>query len=158
MNSKTRRILFCAGAVLLLVLIAGLMFVVGRGHSVYLDNKTLEYDGKTYAALEKIEVVQRGKTLSNLSKRERGMATNIGQNFKITLILTREKNGAKETKEIEIKLPYSMDGIVINLPGYLEGLPQEAWMSEFVPVATQEEQKEEAPTTDEFGLEEIGDF
>ena len=102
--------------------------------------------------------MQRGKTLSNLSKRERGMATNIGQNFKITLILTREKNGAKETKEIEIKLPYSMDGIVINLPGYLEGLPQEAWMSEFVPVATQEEQKEETPTTDEFGLEDIGDF
>ena len=53
MNSKTRRILFCAGAVLLLVLIAGLMFVVGRGHSVYLDNKTLEYNGKTYAALER---------------------------------------------------------------------------------------------------------
>jgi len=47
---------------------------------------------------------------------------------------------------------------VINIPGYLEGLPQEAWMSEFIPVATQEEQKEEAPTSDEFGLDDIGDF
>ena len=158
MNSKTRRILFCTGAVLLLVLIAGLMFVVGRGHSVYLDNKTLEYNGQTYSAMHKIEVVQNGKTLTKLNKRERGMATNIGQNFKITLVVTKEKNGAKETKDIQLKLPYSMDGIVINLPGYLEGLPQEAWMSEFVPVATQEEQKEETPTTDEFGLEDIGDF
>ena len=32
MSNKTRRILFCTGAVLLLVLIAGLMFIVGRGH------------------------------------------------------------------------------------------------------------------------------
>ena len=158
MNSKTRRILFCTGAVLLLVLIAGLMLLIGRGHSVYLDNKTLEYDGNTYPALYKIEVVQNGKTLTKLNKRERGMATNIGQNFKITLIVTREKKGAEETREIEIKLPYSMDGIVVNLPGYLEGLPQEAWMSEFVPVASQEEQKEEAPATDEFGLDDIGDF
>ena len=31
-------------------------------------------------------------------------------------------------------------------------------MSEFIPVATQEEQKEEAPTSDEFGLDDIGDF
>ncbi len=158
MNGKTRRILFCTGAVLLLVLIAGLMFIVGRGHSVYLDNKTLEYDGKTYNAFHKVEVVQNGKTLTKLNKRERGMATNIGQNFKITLIVTKEKKGAEETHEIQLKLPYSLDGIVINLPGYLENLPQEAWMTEFVPVATQEESKEEAPATDEFGLENMGDF
>ena len=158
MNSKTRRILFCTGAVLLLVLIAGLMFIVGRGHSVYLDNKTLEYDGQTYNAYHKVEVVQNGKTLTELNKRERGAATNIGQNFKITLIVTKEKKGAEETHEIQLKLPYSLDGIVINIPGYLEGLPQEAWMSEFIPVATQEEQKEEAPTSDEFGMDDIGDF
>ena len=158
MSNKTRRILFCTGAVLLLVLIAGLMFIVGRGHTVYLDNKTLEYNGQTYSAMHKIEVVQNGKTLTKLNKRERGMATNIGQNFKITLIVTKEKKGAEETHEIQLKLPYSLDGIVINIPGYLEGLPQEAWMSEFIPVATQEEQKEEAPTSDEFGLDDIGDF
>ncbi len=156
--NKTRRILFCTGAVLLLVLIAGLMFIVGRGHSVYLDNKTLEYDGQTYNAYHKVEVVQNGKTLTELNKRERGAATNIGQNFKITLIVTKEKKGAEETHEIQLKLPYSLDGIVINIPGYLEGLPQEAWMSEFIPVATQEEQKEEAPTSDEFGMDDIGDF
>jgi len=118
----------------------------------------LEYDGQTYNAYHKVEVVQNGKTLTELNKRERGAATNIGQNFKITLIVTKEKKGAEETHEIQLKLPYSLDGIVINIPGYLEGLPQEAWMSEFIPVATQEEQKEEAPTSDEFGLDDIGDF
>ena len=153
MSNKTRRILFCTGAVLLLVLIAGLMFIVGRGHTVYLDNKTLEYNGQTYSAMHKIEVVQNGKTLTKLNKRERGMATNIGQNFKITLIVTKEKKAAEETREIQLKLPYSMDGIIINLPAYLAGLPQEAYLSEFISAAEQEPEPEEAlPTEDEFGI------
>ena len=153
MSNKTRRILFCTGAVLLLVLIAGLMFIVGRGHTVYLDNKTLEYNGQTYSAMHKIEVVQNGKTLTKLNKRERGMATNIGQNFKITLIVTKEKKGAEETREIQLKLPYSMDGIIVNLPGYLADLPQEAYLSEFISTAEQEPVPEEAlPTEDEFGI------
>ena len=153
MSNKSRRILFCTGAVLLLVLIAGLMFIVGRGHTVYLDNKTLEYNGQTYSAMHKIEVVQNGKTLTKLNKRERGMATNIGQNFKITLIVTKEKKGAEETREIQLKLPYSMDGIIVNLPGYLADLPQEAYLSEFISTAEQEPVPEEAlPTEDEFGI------
>ena len=154
MSNKTRRILFCTGAVLLLVLIAGLMFIVGRGHTVYLDNKTLEYEGQTYSALYKIEILKNGEKVAKLNKRERGMATNIGQNFKITLILTREKKGAQETREIELKLPYSMDGIVINLPGYLEGLPQEAWMTEFVsePEPVSEENEEPDLSEDEIPM------
>ena len=152
MSNKSRRILFCTGAVLLLVLIAGLMFIVGRGHTVYLDNKTLEYNGQTYSAMHKIEVVQNGKTLTKLNKRERGMATNIGQNFKITLIVTKEKKGAEETREIQLKLPYSMDGIIVNLPGYLADLPQEAYLSEFISTAETEPVEEETPAEDEFGI------
>ena len=151
--SKTRNLLFRIGAVLLLVLIAGLMFVVGRGHTVYLDNKTLEYEGESYPALYRIDVVKNGERLARLGKRERGMATNIGQNFKITLVITREKKGEEEEQEIELKLPYSMDGIVLNLPGYLSGLPQEAYLTEFVSSAEAEPvPEEEEISTDEFGF------
>ena len=151
--SKTRNLLFRIGAVLLLVLIAGLMFVVGRGHTVYLDNKTLEYEGESYPALYRIDVVKNGERLARLGKRERGMATNIGQNFKITLVITREKKGEEEKQEIELKLPYSMDGIVLNLPGYLSGLPQEAYLTEFVSSAEAEPvPEEEEISTDEFGF------
>ena len=151
--SKTRNLLFRIGAVLLLVLIAGLMFVVGRGHTVYLDNKTLEYEGESYPALYRIDVVKNGERLARLGKRERGMATNIGQNFKITLVITREKKGEEEEQEIELKLPYSMDGIVLNLPGYLSGLPEEAYLTEFVSSAEAEPAPEEEEiSTDEFGF------
>ena len=52
-----------------------------------------------------------------------------------------------------------VDGIVINLPAYLEGLPQEAWMSEFVPIATESSaEDEEVPGGDEFEMEDLGDF
>ena len=150
--NKLRKLLFRVGAVLLLVVIAGIMFIIGRGHTVYLDNKTLEYNGETYSALYKIEVVKDGETLTKLGKRERGMATNIGQNFEITLRITREKKGAEETKVIQLKLPYSMDGIILNLPGYLEGLPEEAYLSEFISSAETEPVEEETPTEDEFGI------
>ena len=150
--NKTRKLLFRVGAVLLLVLIAGLMFIVGRGHTVYLDNKTLEYEGQTYSALYKIEILKNGEKVAKLNKRERGMATNIGQTCKLTLVITKEKKGAEETQEIELKLPYSMDGIILNLPGYLEGLPEEAYLSEFISAAETEPVEEEAPTEDEFGI------
>ena len=39
---------------------------------------------------------------------------------------------------ISLKLPYSLDGIVLNLPGLLAQLPQEAYMTEFVPIATED--------------------
>ena len=45
MNSKTRRILFCTGAVLLLVVIAGLMFIVApkAGAQITGDSMIGEY-------------------------------------------------------------------------------------------------------------------
>lgn len=46
---KTRRIVFSLLLLLILVAIAGTMMVIGRGHTVYLDSKTLEeYQGQEY--------------------------------------------------------------------------------------------------------------
>ena len=69
-----------------------------------------------------------------------------------------EKGGDETRETYRIKLPRNLDGIVVNLPAYLAGLPKEAWMSEFVPLTTQETVEEEVPASDEFGMEDIGDF
>ena len=55
MNNK-RKWIIRACALLVILVIAAVMFVVGRGHTVYIDNKTLEYSGETYEALQKSEV------------------------------------------------------------------------------------------------------
>ena len=46
-----------------------------------------------------------------------------------------------------------MDGIIINLPAILAGLPEEAWLSEFIPAVKEEPAEEEVPGEgDDFGL------
>ena len=153
MKSK-RKIVFSLLLVLVLAGIAAAMMVIGRGHTVYFDNKTVEdYNGQEYKSFEKVVVTVKGENVAKLAKRERGMATWIGQNFKMTLEITEKKGDEPRTQEVSIKLPYSVDGIVVNLPAYLAGLPEEAWYSEFVPMVKEEPDEEETPGEgDDFGL------
>ena len=37
------------------------MMVIGRGHTVYMDNKTIEYDGQTYNSFYKVDVYVDGE-------------------------------------------------------------------------------------------------
>ena len=159
MSSKMRSLLFRLGTVLILVAICAWMMIVGRGHTVYLDNKKLEYEGETYEPPYKITVIVKDEQVAKLNKKDRGMATTIGQNFRMTLRIMKEKKGEETEETYDIKLPYDLDGIVVNLPGLMAGLPEDAWMSEFVSLATTvEEETEEVPGTDEFTMDELGDF
>ena len=150
--------LFPALTVLILVVIAAWMLVIGRGHEIYLDNKTLEgYQGQDYKAFERVVVKVKGEEVAKLGKRERGMSIWIGQNFQMTLEITENKGDEPVVKEVSIKLPYSVDGIVVNLPAYLAGLPEEAWYTEFVPAVTEEPVEEDPTIGDDFGLgDELG--
>lgn len=132
-SSRKKTFLFRAGAVLALILIAAAMFVVGRGHTVYFDNKTLEYNGESYPSVYRMIVRDKDKDVAKLNKRERGMATWMGQNFEMSVDVILEKDVEPVTYPIKLKLPYHLDGIVINLPAMVSGLPQEAWLSAFIP-------------------------
>ncbi len=148
-----RRFLFRAGAVALLVLIAALMFVIGRGHTVYFDNKTLEYQGQAYEAPYRISVYVNDEQVAKLGKRERGMSPWMGQNFRMLLEVTKEKGGETTAHSVRMPLPYNMDGIILNLPAMLAGLPPEAYLSEFVQTAEPEAPEDESVVTDEFSDE-----
>ena len=153
-----RRLFFCVGAVAILIAIAACMMVIGRGHTVYVDNKTLEYNGESYKAPYRVNVYVGGERIAKLAARERGMTTNIGQNFKLTLGLVREKGNDEEMIEVSLKLPYNMDGVIINVPGYLAGLPEDAWLTEFISVPTEEEMADEELPTDEEDLLASAEF
>ena len=157
--NKTRRLMFQIGTVLLLLVIAACMMVIGRGHTVYFDNKTLEYDGTTYDAPYKVTVYVGGEQAAKLNAKEHGMATTIGQNFEMELKIMEVKGGDETRETYQLKLPRSIDGIVVNLPGFLAGLPEEAWMSEFVPIVPESSsEEEEVPGGDEFEMEDLGDL
>jgi hypothetical protein len=148
MKSK-RRLLYGAGTLLVLLLIAGAMFIVGRGHTIYIDNKTFEYENQTYASFYKAVIYANDAEAAKLAKRERGMVTWMGQDFRMVLEVTREKGGEAVTYPVELKLPYHMDGIVLNLPAMLAGLPAEKYMTEFVAQEPQDAKDEEI-VIDEF--------
>lgn len=149
MKGKKRAFLFRGLTVLVLLLIAGAMFIVGRGHTVYLDNKSVEYNGQTYEALYKAVVYVDDEQVAKLYEKERGMAPCIGQSFQTVLEITQQKGDEAVTRRATLQLPYNMDGVVINLPALLAGLPADAYQSEFVSALVEEPADEEV-VTDEF--------
>ena len=155
MKSK-RILLYRLAMILVLVVVAAVMLVIGRGHTVYFDNVSLEYEGTTYETPYKVVVYTGGEEVAKLYDGERGMATCIGQNLDLTLEITQEKGGEEELVSVSVPLPYNMDGIIINLSACLEGLPEEAYLTEFVPaVVPSTEEDEEVVTGDDMMM---GDF
>ena len=127
------------------------MYFLGRGHTVYFDNKKLDYNGTTYDTPYKVEVYVGGERVAKLYDKERGSSICIGANFKMELKVTQEKGGTETEETYSIKLPYDKDGLIVNLPGLMAGLPEDAWMSEFI--STEEAQPEdEEVVTDEFSM------
>ena len=153
MKNKTsnRRLIFQLAAVVVLIVIAYAMTIVGRGHTVYIDNKKLEYNGTTYDTPYKVEVYVGGERIAKLYDKERGASTCIGANFSMDLVVTQEKGGSEESYTYSIKLPYDKDGLIINIPGLMAGLGEDAYMTEFISTAPEETVDEEV-VTDEFGI------
>lgn len=150
-NRKTLLVRLAFVAVLLAI--GGVMMLIGRGHTVYLDNKKLEYGGTTYKTPYKVEVYVDGERVAKLYDRERGMATCIGQTFRMTLEITQEKGGDATTQSYELALPYNMDGVIINLPAYLAGLGEDAYLSEFIPSPEEIAPEDEAAPSADGELE-----
>ena len=143
MKSK-RTLLFRLLTVAVLAGIAAVMLVIGRGHTIYFDNVALDYQGQTYEPPYKVVIYNAdGEEITKLYDRERGMTTCVGQKLDLTLEITQEKGGEEELVSVTLSLPYGLDGIIINLPGYLEGLPEDAYLTEFVPVITDTDEDEE---------------
>ncbi len=152
MKNKTRSWIIRAAFLLVLVLIAVVMLRIGRGHTVYFDNRALDYQGTTTAAPYKITVTVNGEQISKLYEKERCSVTNIGDKLELTLEVMQQKGGSETTTTYTLKLPHNLDGVIINLPGYIAGLPEEAYLEEFIPAPSTDLDDEEAPVTDDIGL------
>ena len=155
--NKTKTLLIRIITVVFFVALAVLMYFLGRGHTVYIDNKKLEYNGTTYDTPYKVEVYVGGERIAKLYDKERGVATCIGQMLTVTLEITQQKGGTEEVYAYNIPVPRKMDNVIINLPGFLAGLPEEAYLSEFIPSPDEVAADEtDVPSDDDFGMEDMG--
>ena len=59
------------------------------------------------------------------------------------LHITPEKDAKKVGSAVSLKIPYQLDGIILNLPALLGGAPEEVYMEEFIPAAPAQEDDEE---------------
>ena len=147
-----RKLLFRVGAILIILVIAACMFVIGRGHTVYFDNKETSYNGQTIEPFYKVTVTVGDQKPAKLSKGDRGMADIMGQKLTMTLEITAAEGDQPHAHKVSMSVPYNMDGIMINVPALMQGLPQDAYMSEFIIETPDTGSTDEEIVTDEFDM------
>ena len=118
------------------------------------NSKILERRGKRCGRHRSLPT-RCGEQVAKLYDRERGSATCIGQKFTVTLEITEKKGGSETTQTYTIPLPKNMDGIIINLPAYLAGLGEDAYLTEFIPSPDAEIVEEDTPSGDDFGMDDM---
>ena len=147
-----RQLLFRIAAIVIILAVAAVMFVIGRGHTIYFDNKETSYNGQTVEAFYKVTVTTGEEKPSKLSKGDRGMTSIMGQTLSMTLEITDAEGEQPHAHKGSMKVPYGMDGITINIPALMAGLPQDAYLSEFVIEVPDTGATDEEIVTDEFDM------
>lgn len=150
-----RRLLFRVAAIVIILAIAAVTFVIGRGHTLYFDNKETAYNGQTVEPFYKVVVTVGDQKPAKLSKGDRGMGEVMGQKLSMTVEITDEEGASPHAHKVNMSIPYNMDGITINIPALMAGLPEEAYLSEFVIEVPDTGATDEEIVTDEF---EMGDM
>ena len=147
-----RRLLFRVAAIVIILAIAAVMFVIGRGHTLYFDNKETAYNGQTVEPFYKVVVTVGDQKPAKLSKGDRGMGEVMGQKLSMTVEITDEEGASPHAHKVNMSVPYNMDGITINIPALMAGLPQDAYLSEFVIEVPDTGATDEEIVTDEFDM------
>ncbi len=154
--------MFRIALIIILIAVCAIMFVIGRGHTVYFDTHEIEVGGQTVKPPYKTEIYVNDERVAKLYEGERGMAKWMGQNFSMIVEITDEKGGESHSSAVSLKLPYNMDGIILNIPAMFAGASQDVYLSEFIPAPEPEEETseeegvegEEENMMDEFGIGE----
>ncbi len=116
------------GFVFALILISVGLYYAGKGHTLLLDNKNIEFNGNEYKALSIVEVkIDRGEEFE-LMKRDRIKEETSGQRHSITITYTDDNNEEKvlhESFKIKVGEPFYL----LSIPALLGG--DENWIQVF---------------------------
>ena len=151
---KNRKWIYRCLLILILIIICFLMIYIGRGHTLYFDNKDMEVNGSLIEAPYRVKVFIKGKEVANLNNGDRGMGIWIGPKAHLDFEITKVKGGDKENASYSVALPRAYDGVVINLVGLMNNATYDTYISEFVPLATVTTDAEEEVVVDD--MEEFG--
>ena len=152
LSPSRRRHLFQLAAIVFMLLLAVLMFFIGRQHTILLDNKTLEVEGKSYLAFSIVEVAVDRLERLELAARDRDKADVLGQNHVLSVWYTDK---AFEEHELKVKfsIPVGQDMVLISLPALVGGAAQSVWLQPYTPpTAVAPPMAEEPVIADDLGV------
>ncbi|MDO5441524.1 MAG: hypothetical protein Q4F55_03100 [Bacillota bacterium] len=133
MKTNKKTLIIRIAVILILIVICAVMFVIGRGHTIYVDNKTIEYNGQEIGSKSEVDVYFNDELVTELYKGERTSFKILGQTLKFKISVKERQNSmTMDEYEIEYKIPYNMDGILFSVPAWLNELPEDQIMTEFV--------------------------
>ena len=128
----TRRHMFQLAGVLLLIIIAIIMFVVGKQHALLLDNKTIEDNGTTYPAFSIVEIQINREEALELASRDRDRVDVMGQRHKVKITyLDKFYEEHVIEKRFHVTIGYGM--VLISIPALAGDADQSVWLQEFIP-------------------------
>jgi len=155
--SFSRRHLFQLAAIVVMIALAVIMYIIGRQHTVLLDNKTIEHEGKSYPAFSIVEVEVNKEGKIELAARDRDKADVMGQRHKITVTYTDKFFEEHEVVK-KFKVPIGYDMVLISIPALVADLGQSIWLQQFIPpTAAVAPVVEELPVEDDLGID-MGEF
>jgi hypothetical protein len=114
---KNRRNLIRISLIIVLIFISLLLFLFGKQHEVFVDNKTIEINGTQYLNIDKANIKIDDGEYIEVEKRKRKKLITVGPYHTITLQYTNEK-GQTIILEEKINLGFKGD-IIINIPALI---------------------------------------
>lgn len=126
-----KRTIYRSIAIGLVIILAVILFWIGKGHSFLLDNKDITLNGKTYPASDLIQVtIDKQKPIQVRSGTRKQTPSPVAGPWHTIMVEVIENKVVVRTvtKKFSVNLA---DMFVVNLPAFLEDDPQ--WMQEFVP-------------------------
>lgn len=105
------------------------MFVIGKGHAVYIDTNAIILDGAERAAPDTSIVTIDSLKEEEMGRAERSMVTVAGPRHKVKV---ESMSGDGKVWERAFSIPTSMDSVVLSIPAVIAGAPDSAVVTRFV--------------------------
>lgn len=127
---KVKRQLFIRlGAVLVILILAIVMFVIGKQHTILVDN----FSQGDYKALDYFEVSVDGSALLDMSRMMREQFVVTGQKHNVVIQWEDEASGEMLAVSFDVKIPLMQDMVLLSVPVFMADMsqPQSVWLTPF---------------------------
>lgn len=118
-----KRLAIRCGLVVVLIIVGIFLFVVGKEHIVFIDNRELTIDGETYNVVAGYEVWVDGQQVGRtaLAPGKRNVASVAGPKHRIELQEIKDKEPVGERIEKDFRIATRTAQVIINIPALVAG-------------------------------------